>query len=137
MLLLIENPEDTLRLLLIKNRFQPSCTNVRFVPVTATYIVHFVTPNSMSMDCLQFPNVANPKKFTAAPFGTTLHKLIIIILIHILDSSISFVLIGFVKVPKNKHFLMITIMEGLYNASSHCDVYIGGSRAFCDSGKDC
>ena len=45
-----------------------------------------------------------------------------------LINSISFVLIGFVKIPiKCEPFLMEMIMKGFYNANSHCDVYIGGS----------
>ena len=32
---------------------------------------------------------------------------------------------------------MEMIMEGLYNANSHCDVHIiDGSQDLCDSGKD-
>ena len=31
---------------------------------------------------------------------------------------------------------MEMIMEGLYNANSHCDVHIVGLDHFCDSGED-
>ena len=41
MLILAENTEDTFRLSLIKKN-RPSCTNVRFLPVTATYIYIYI-----------------------------------------------------------------------------------------------
>ena len=41
MLLLAKNPEDTLRFSFIKkNKFRLSCTNVRFLPGTATHALN-------------------------------------------------------------------------------------------------
>ena len=51
MLILAENTEDTFRFSLIKkNQYRPSCTNVRFLPVTATNMyVHTYYERTMNI----------------------------------------------------------------------------------------